>query len=92
MEERKLHIVCHDVPYPPDYGGVFDLYYTIRNLHEQGIKIHLHCFISDRDEQPVLNILEQVYYYLMIGAVVFSPAFTSFVPVQSRIARQVVAG
>jgi len=64
MEDRKLHIVCHDVPYPPDYGGVFDLYYKIRTLHEQGIKIHLHCFTSGRDEQPILKtICEQVYYY-----------------------------
>jgi hypothetical protein len=64
MEERKLHIVCHDVPYPPDYGGVFDLYYKIRTLHGRGIKIHLHCFTSGRDEQPILKTLcEQVYYY-----------------------------
>ncbi len=64
MEDRKLHIVCHDVPYPPDYGGVFDLYYKIRTLHEQGIQILLHCFTSGRDEQPILKTLcEQVYYY-----------------------------
>jgi hypothetical protein len=64
MELRKLHIVCHDVPYPPDYGGVFDLYYKIRTLHEEGIQIHLHCFTSGREEQPILNTLcEEVYYY-----------------------------
>jgi hypothetical protein len=64
MEERKLHIVCHDVPYPPDYGGVFDLYYKITTLHDEGIKIHLHCFTSGREEQPILNTFcEQVYYY-----------------------------
>jgi glycosyltransferase involved in cell wall biosynthesis len=64
MEERKLHIVCHDVPYPPDYGGVFDLYYKIQTLHQQGIKIFLHCFTSGRDEQPILNTFcEEVYYY-----------------------------
>jgi hypothetical protein len=64
MEDRRLHIVCHDVPYPPDYGGVFDLYYKILTLHEEGIKIHLHCFTSGRDEQPILeNFCEQVYYY-----------------------------
>jgi hypothetical protein len=64
MQERKLHIVCHDVPYPPDYGGVFDLYYKIMTLHEEGIKIHLHCFTSGREEQPILNTFcEQVYYY-----------------------------
>lgn len=64
MQERKLHIVCHDVPYPPDYGGVFDLYYKIMTLHEEGIKIHLHCFTSGREEQPILNTFcDQVYYY-----------------------------
>lgn len=64
MEDRKLHIVCHDVPYPPDYGGVFDLFYKIRTLHEEGIKIHLHCFTSGREEQPILKTYcEQVYYY-----------------------------
>lgn len=64
MEDRKLHIVCHDVPYPPDYGGVFDLYYKIRTLHEAGIKILLHCFTSGREEQPILKtICEEVNYY-----------------------------
>ena len=64
MEDRKLHIVCHDVPYPPDYGGVFDLFYKIRTLHEEGIEIHLHCFTSGREEQPILkNYCKQVYYY-----------------------------
>jgi hypothetical protein len=64
MVDRKLHIVCHDVPYPPDYGGVFDLFYKIRTLHEEGIKIHLHCFTSGREEQPILKTLcEEVYYY-----------------------------
>jgi hypothetical protein len=64
MEDRKLHIVCHDVPYPPDYGGVFDLFYKIRTLHEEGIKIYLHCFTSGREEQPILKTYcEKVYYY-----------------------------
>jgi hypothetical protein len=64
MEERKLHIVCHDVPYPPDYGGVFDLFYKIKALHEAGIKIQLHCFTSGREEQPILETFcDQVYYY-----------------------------
>ena len=64
MPEKNLHIVCHDVPYPPDYGGVFDLFYKIRTLHEEGIRIHLHCFEYGRGEQPVLNdYCEEVYYY-----------------------------
>jgi len=64
MEYRNLHIVCHDVPFPADYGGVFDLYYKIQTLHEEGIQIHLHCFTSGREEQPVLNTFcKEVFYY-----------------------------
>jgi glycosyltransferase involved in cell wall biosynthesis len=59
-----LHIVCLDVPYPPDYGGVFDLFYKIKTLHRLGVKIHLHCFEYGRGEQPELNqYCEEVYYY-----------------------------
>lgn len=52
------------MPYPPDYGGVFDLFYKIKYLHNLGIKIHLHCFEYGRGEQTELNqYCEQVYYY-----------------------------
>jgi glycosyltransferase involved in cell wall biosynthesis len=61
---KHLHIVSLDVPYPPDYGGVFDLFYKLKYLHEAGIKIHLHCFEYGRGEQPELNkYCEEVHYY-----------------------------
>lgn len=64
MGDKKLHIVCHVVPYPLDYGGVFDLYYKIRALHAAGIKINLHCFDNGSGAQPELNnYCEHVYYY-----------------------------
>jgi len=60
----NLHIVCLDVPYPPDYGGVFDLFYKIKTLHQIGVKIHLHCFEYGRGEQAELNqYCEEVHYY-----------------------------
>ncbi|HYJ63240.1 MAG TPA: mannosyltransferase, partial [Parafilimonas sp.] len=53
-----------NVPYPVDYGGVYDLFYKLPSLQQQGIKIHLHCFSKDREEQPELNkYCEEVYYY-----------------------------
>jgi len=59
-----LHLVCLDVPYPVDYGGVFDLFYKIKALSEAGIKIHLHCFEYGRGQQPVLNnYCVEVNYY-----------------------------
>ena len=62
--DKHLHIVCLDVPYPPDYGGVFDLYYKIKSLFEAGVKIHLHCFEYGRGKQKELDVYcEEVQYY-----------------------------
>ncbi len=64
MQEKHLHIVCFDVPYPVDYGGVFDLFYKIKSLSEACIKIHLHCFEYGRGKQESLNqYCEEVHYY-----------------------------
>ena len=62
--EKHLHIVTHDVPYPVDYGGVFDLFYKIKTLNSLGIVIHLHCFEYGRGPQPELNkYCASVSYY-----------------------------
>ena len=62
--DKHLHIVCFDVPYPADYGGVIDVFYRIKALHELGIKIHMHCFEYGRGEQPELNkYCFEVNYY-----------------------------
>lgn len=62
--DKHLHIVTHDIPWPVDFGGMVDLFYKIKALHDQGIKIHLHCFKTDRSEQKTLNRLcHSVKYY-----------------------------
>lgn len=48
MDDLRLHIVSFNVPYPPDYGGVIDVYYKIRALHALGVQVHLHCFCYGR--------------------------------------------
>ncbi|MES2593008.1 MAG: hypothetical protein V4608_14090 [Bacteroidota bacterium] len=64
MNSKHLHIISFDVPYPANYGGVIDVFYKIKALHEQGIKIHLHCFEYGRAEAPELEgFCEKVYYY-----------------------------
>jgi glycosyltransferase involved in cell wall biosynthesis len=64
VEEKHLHIVCLDVPYPVDYGGVFDLFHKIRLLSHTGIKVHLHCFEYGRGPQSVLeDYCVEVNYY-----------------------------
>lgn len=60
----ELHIVSLDVPFPADLGGVFEIYYKIRKLHEKGVKIHLHCFTKNRPQQRELEkYCASVHYY-----------------------------
>lgn len=62
--DRHLHIISFDVPFPADYGGVIDVYYKIKALHQAGIKIHLHCFEYGRAQSKELEKLtEEVHYY-----------------------------
>lgn len=62
--EKHIHIVSFDVPFPVDYGGVVDIFSTIKTLHEAGINVHLHCFEYGRGEQPELEIFcASVNYY-----------------------------
>ncbi len=64
MQEKYLHIVTHDVPWPADFGGVIDLFYKLRTLHQNGIKIYLHCYTNNRKPQKELeNYCEKVFYY-----------------------------
>ncbi len=65
MSERHLHIVSFDVPYPPNYGGVIDVYYKIRELHNRGIKLHLHIIVyPGRDRAPELEgLCAEIFYY-----------------------------
>jgi hypothetical protein len=62
--ERHLHIVAFNIPYPPDYGGVIDVYYKIKALHDLGVKVHLHCYHYGREQSAELEtICESVQYY-----------------------------
>nr|NQU91306.1 glycosyltransferase [Bacteroidota bacterium] len=64
MPENHLHIISFDIPYPPNYGGVIDVFYKLVALKKSGIKINLHCFDYGREHTGVLNELcENVYYY-----------------------------
>ena len=61
---NKLHIVCFDNPYPPDYGGVIDAYYKIKALHKLGFQITLHIFYNKRPPAAGLEpFAEKIYYY-----------------------------
>ena len=61
---NNLHIVSFSIPFPANYGGVIDVYYKIKSLHEAGVNITLHCFKYDRQEAEELNrYCKEVIYY-----------------------------
>ncbi|MCF8226181.1 MAG: glycosyltransferase family 1 protein [Bacteroidales bacterium] len=63
-DQKHLHVVAFNVPYPPNYGGVIDIYYKLKALREEGIRIILHCFVYDRPENDKLDeVCEKVFYY-----------------------------
>jgi glycosyltransferase involved in cell wall biosynthesis len=62
--EKNIHLISFDVPYPPDYGGVIDVFYKIKSLHALGVKVHLHCFEYGRKKSDELaSICATVNYY-----------------------------
>jgi hypothetical protein len=83
MPENHIHIVSFDIPWPPNYGGVIDVFYKVRTLHRLGIKIHLHCYeYPGRDRALALNeFCEEVLYYPrktgMMSALSFKPYIVS---------------
>lgn len=55
MTNKHLHIITHEIPWPVDHGGIVDLFYKIKALHQLGVKIHLHCFTLEHGPQEELN-------------------------------------
>jgi len=62
--EKPIDIVSFNVPYPPDYGGVIDVFFRIKMLSEMGYAINLHCFQYGRERAEELeNLCNTVNYY-----------------------------
>ncbi len=62
---NQLHIIAFDCPYPAHYGGIIDIWYKIKALHQIGIEITLHIFLY-RGKQPqdeINKYCKQVFYY-----------------------------
>ena len=61
---KKIHVICFDVPFPATYGGVMDIFCKIQALSRKGAKIYLHVFQYGRSEQAVLKeYCTEVHYY-----------------------------
>lgn len=61
---KILHIVSFNIPYPPDNGGLIDVFAKVKALHSIGIQVILHCFEYDRPPQDELyRYCDKVHYY-----------------------------
>ena len=62
--DKYLNIISLNIPWPANYGGVLDIYYKMKALHECGVKIILHCFEYERPRTSELEkICHEVHYY-----------------------------
>lgn len=72
------------MPYPPNYGGVIDVFYKIKALYELGLEIYLHTFEYGRGKPKELEKLcKQVFYYQRSTSVINLLSKTPYI-VKSR--------
>ena len=74
MSDLHIHIIAFDIPYPPNYGGVIDVFYQIKALCEAGVKVHLHAFEygKGRRSDELEKLCFQVYYYPRLTGLISS--------------------
>ncbi len=61
---NRIHIVSFDVPIPPDYGGVLDVYLRAKGLKNLGYSVILHCYEYGRGRNHDFSeIADEIYYY-----------------------------
>jgi glycosyltransferase involved in cell wall biosynthesis len=86
-----LHLVSFDIPYPPNYGGIIDVFFKIKELHKQGVEIYLHVYIfDDKAKEPKLKeYCKEVFYYQRSNTLV---SIFSILPfrIKSRSSRQLL--
>ena len=66
MENKKLHIIAFDVPFPPNYGGIADVYYKLKSLHAAGAEIIYHCYYYKGHNPPTEELKKycaELHYY-----------------------------
>ncbi|MNJ83289.1 hypothetical protein D3C87_07050 [compost metagenome] len=61
---KQIHIVSFDVPFPPDYGGVLDVYLRAKALKQSGYSVILHCYEYGRGRSHDFSqIADEIHYY-----------------------------
>lgn len=62
---KEIQIVAFDIPFPPDYGGVIDIYYKIKYLKKKNIDVILHAFDykEKKDWGDLPQLCKKIYSY-----------------------------
>ena len=62
--EKQLHFISMDVPFPPNYGGIIDVFFKLKAFNQSGVKIYLHLFGFKNERNLELEkYAEKVYFY-----------------------------
>lgn len=65
FEHQEIQVVAFASPYPANYGGVIDVFYRLKALHEAGVKVHLHTYIygEHQPDKELEKLCASVHYY-----------------------------
>jgi len=64
LSEKRLHVVCLDVPYPANYGGASEMLNKLRALHAEGVSVIRHGYDYGKGRQPALQrYASEIHYY-----------------------------
>lgn len=90
MTRKRIHIVAFDVPFPPDYGGVLDIYWRCKTLKEMGYYVVLHAYEYGRGRNhEYREIADEVHYYKRSTKGIHLLSLTPYI-VQSRRSKQLL--
>jgi hypothetical protein len=80
ITSSKIHIVSFDIPSPPNYGGVIDIFYKVKSLYELGYQITLHCY--EYNERTISEELNKYCYriYTYARNFLFVNPFKFYIP------------
>lgn len=83
--DKKIHVISFQVPYPPNYGGVIDVYYKLQSLKAEGYYIILHTYIyhHEKYEKELLEWVDEINYYTRKTSLISQLSFIPYI-VNSR--------
>jgi hypothetical protein len=60
-----INLISFDVPYPPIYGGIIDVFQKLKYFKKKGIEVHLHCFEykGEKYEAELMPYCKSIQYY-----------------------------